>query len=139
MPLPMPLPMPRIPRELLDAIGDQCRWFSSDYLVVQESPRESLFKDRYFVSGIGSGIAKRFKDSALINFTCHYFTIATLEIFVLSTTATKLDPPPPADTPPLFSFIFSKVFLVSLTCWKLEPYGGYPSLQWDCHAEHFLK
>ena len=31
--------------------------------MVQESPRESLFKDRYFVSGIdagiGSGIAKR--------------------------------------------------------------------------------
>ena len=32
--------------------------------VVQESPRESLFKDHYFVSGIGSGIAKRFKDPA---------------------------------------------------------------------------
>ena len=33
--------------------------------MVKESPRESLFKDRYFVSGIGSGIAKRFKDPAL--------------------------------------------------------------------------
>ena len=30
-------------------------------LVVQESFRESLFKNRYFVSGIGSGITKRFK------------------------------------------------------------------------------
>ena len=38
--------------------------------VVQESPRESLFKDRYFVSGCGigseSGNAKRFKESALV-------------------------------------------------------------------------
>ena len=34
---------------------------ASDSLVVQESPRESLFKDHYFVSGSGSGIAKRFK------------------------------------------------------------------------------
>ena len=34
--------------------------------VVQESPRESLFKDRYFVSGhgIGSGSTKRPKDPA---------------------------------------------------------------------------
>ena len=41
---------------------------AGDPEVVQESPRESLFKDRYFVSrrGIGSGrgIAKRFKDPA---------------------------------------------------------------------------
>jgi len=39
-----------------------------DSEVVQESPRESLFKDRYFVSGrgigSGSGIAKLFKDPA---------------------------------------------------------------------------
>ncbi len=37
------------------------------YIVVQESPRESLFRDRYFVSGIGSGIAKRSKDPAQHN------------------------------------------------------------------------
>ncbi len=41
---------------------------ASDSLVVQESPWESLFKDGYFVSGIdagiGSGIAKWFKDPA---------------------------------------------------------------------------
>ena len=39
---------------------------AGDSEVVQESPRESLFKDRYFVSwrGIGSRIAKRFKDPA---------------------------------------------------------------------------
>ena len=41
------------------------RWFSW----FQESPRESLFKDRYFVTGIdagiGSGRAKRFKYPAL--------------------------------------------------------------------------
>ena len=37
---------------------------AGDSLVVQESPRESLFKDRYFVSRIGNGIAKRFKDPA---------------------------------------------------------------------------
>ena len=41
---------------------------ASDSLVVQESPRELLFKDRYFVSGRGigrgSGIVKRFKDPA---------------------------------------------------------------------------
>ncbi len=40
-----------------------------DSLVVQESPRESLFKVRYFVSGCcigsGSGITKRLKDQAL--------------------------------------------------------------------------
>ena len=88
---------------------------ASDSEVVQESPRESLFKDRYFVSGIGSGIAKRFKDSALINFTCHYFTIATVEILVLSTATTKLDPPPCGYTTFVF-FIFSKVFFVPLTC-----------------------
>ena len=43
---------------------------AGDSLVVQESPRESLFKDHYFVSGIysgiGSGIAKQFKDPALL-------------------------------------------------------------------------
>ena len=41
---------------------------TGDSEVVQESPRESLFKDRYFVSGrgigSGNGIAKRFIDSA---------------------------------------------------------------------------
>ncbi len=37
---------------------------AGDSLVVQESTRESLFKDRYSVSCIG--IAKRFKDSALL-------------------------------------------------------------------------
>ena len=42
----------------MDALNDRCREFSSDSIVVQESPRESLFKDRYFVCGIGSGIAK---------------------------------------------------------------------------------
>ncbi len=46
------------------ALNDQCRWFSSDSEVVQESPRESLFKDRYFVSR--RGIAKRFKDPVLV-------------------------------------------------------------------------
>ncbi len=39
-----------------------------DSLVVQESPSKSLFKDCYFVIGIGSGIvsgiAKQFKDPA---------------------------------------------------------------------------
>ena len=43
---------------------------AGDSQVVQESPRESLFKDRYFVSGCcigsGSGIAKRFKDLAQV-------------------------------------------------------------------------
>ncbi len=43
---------------------------ADDPLAVQESPRESLLKDSYFVSGrvigIGSGIAKRFKDPALL-------------------------------------------------------------------------
>ncbi len=38
---------------------------AGDSQVVQESPRESLFKDCYFVSGIGSGIAEEFKDPAL--------------------------------------------------------------------------
>ena len=41
---------------------------AGDSEVVQESPRESLCKDRYFVSGrdiaSGSGIAKWFKDRA---------------------------------------------------------------------------
>ena len=41
---------------------------AGDPQVVQESPRESLFKYRYFVSGrdigSGSGIAKRIKDPA---------------------------------------------------------------------------
>ena len=41
--------------------------------MVQESPRESQFKERYFVSGrgisSGSGIAKRFKDPAPVYFT----------------------------------------------------------------------
>ena len=36
-----------------------------DSEVVQESPRESLFKGRYFVSGTSIGIAKRFKDPAM--------------------------------------------------------------------------
>ena len=59
-----------ITRESPAALIDRCRWFSSDSEVVQESPRESLFKDCYFVSGcgIGSGIAKRFKDPAQVNF-----------------------------------------------------------------------
>ena len=74
MPLSMPLPLPRITRESPDGLNDRCRGFSSDSEVVQESPRESLFKDRYFVtgigSGIGSGIAKRFKAPALNIF--HY-------------------------------------------------------------------
>ena len=43
---------------------------AGDSLIVEESPSESLFKERYFVSGrgirSGSGIAKRFKDPALI-------------------------------------------------------------------------
>ena len=38
---------------------------SGDSEVFQESPRESLFKDSYFVSG--RGIVKRFKDPALMN------------------------------------------------------------------------
>ncbi len=72
MPLPMPLPMLVITRESPDALNDRCRWFSGDSLVEPESPRELLFKDRYFVGGngsgigggIGGGIAKRFKDPA---------------------------------------------------------------------------
>ncbi len=44
---------------------------TGDSQVVQESPRESLFKDRYFVIerdiGSGSGIAKRFTDPAHIS------------------------------------------------------------------------
>ncbi len=38
---------------------------AGDSEAIPESPRESLFKDLYFVSDIGSGIAKRFKDPAL--------------------------------------------------------------------------
>ncbi len=63
----------RITRESPDALNDQCWWYSSDSEVVQESPRESLFKDRYFVrgigisSGIGSCIAKWFKDPAKLH------------------------------------------------------------------------
>ena len=53
-----------ITRESPAALND-----ARDSQVVQESPRESLFKDRYFVSGrgigSGSGIAKRLKDPAL--------------------------------------------------------------------------
>ncbi len=41
----------------------------NDSEVVQESPRQSLFKDCYFVSGRGIGIAKRFKDPALLGYT----------------------------------------------------------------------
>ena len=56
---------PESPRESPAALNDRCRRFSSDSEVVQESPRESLFKDSYFVSGrgidISSGIAERFK------------------------------------------------------------------------------
>ncbi len=41
---------------------------AGDTQVIQESFRESVFKDHYFVSGIeagiGSCIAKRFKDQA---------------------------------------------------------------------------
>ena len=40
--------------------------FSSDSEVVQESPNESLFKDYYFVSGRGIGIAKRLKNPAQV-------------------------------------------------------------------------
>ncbi len=47
----------KITRESRDTLNDRCRWFSSVSLVVQKSPRESLFKDCYFVSGIGGGIA----------------------------------------------------------------------------------
>ena len=49
--MPMPIPMPRITRESPHALNDD----TSDSLVIQESPRESLFKDRYFVSGRGIG------------------------------------------------------------------------------------
>ncbi len=55
-----------------DALNDRCRWFPSNSLVFKESPREGLFKDRYFVRGIGSGtgtgtgIAIWFKDPALV-------------------------------------------------------------------------
>ncbi len=34
--------------------------------MVQDSPRESLFNDRFFVSGMDDGIAKRFKDPAQV-------------------------------------------------------------------------
>ncbi len=48
---------------------------AGDSEVIQESPRESLFKDCYFVSGrdigSGSGITKRFKDQALFLFYQH--------------------------------------------------------------------
>ena len=58
--------LPRITRESPDALNDRWRCLSNDSLVVQESPIESLFKDRYFVGGIGSGLAKRFKDPAQV-------------------------------------------------------------------------
>ncbi len=68
--MPLPLPTSLLPRkhvslnhfqiyrESPDALNNQ----AGDYEVVQESPRKSLFKDRYFVSGI----AKRFEDPSLI-------------------------------------------------------------------------
>ncbi len=46
---------------------------AGDSLVVQESLRESLFKGRYFVSGLGSGIVKRFKDPALKSLASNEF------------------------------------------------------------------
>ena len=48
------------------ALNDRCWWFSCESEVVQESPWESLFKDCYFVSVRGSGIAKRFKDPSQV-------------------------------------------------------------------------
>ena len=60
----MPLLMPRITRVSPDALNISCWWFSSDTLLVQESPRESIFKDRYFESGIDA--TKQFKDPAQI-------------------------------------------------------------------------
>ena len=36
--------------------------------------QESLFKDHYFASGIGSGIAKRFKDLTLLRFSLWIFS-----------------------------------------------------------------
>ena len=47
---------------------------AGDFQVVQESPIESLFKDRYFASGTRLGIAKRFKDPAL-NFCSPCFVL----------------------------------------------------------------
>ncbi len=65
---------------------------------VQESPRESQFKDGYFVSGRGigsvSGIAKRFKDPALIVFSVFILLKYSLVVF-LFTCPTYPDPPPP--------------------------------------------
>ena len=50
---------------------------AGDSEVVQESPRESLFKDRYLVSergiGSGSGMAKRFKDPARVTIHIHSY------------------------------------------------------------------
>ena len=56
--------------ELLENYQTRLMIDASDSEVFKESPRESLFKDRYFVSGIGScigsGIAKRSKDPAQV-------------------------------------------------------------------------
>jgi len=49
---------PESHRESLENYRTRQMIDASDSEVVQESPRESLFKDCYFVSGIGSGIAK---------------------------------------------------------------------------------
>ncbi len=53
---------------------------ASDSEVVQESPRESLVKDSYFVSGIGSGIAKRFKDPVLFTKSTRKTTFITAKL-----------------------------------------------------------
>ena len=58
--------------------------------MVQESPRESLFKDRYFMSGrgigSGSGIAKRFKDPALVIFWLYCKNKHLIPLFLLLST-----------------------------------------------------
>ena len=86
MPLPIPLrlPIPLLPRKhgslnhFLESPRESLENHRTRYLidagdsqVVKESPRESLFKDRYFVSGIDA--ATRFKDSAPVNELFHHF------------------------------------------------------------------
>ncbi len=65
--------LPRITRKSRDALNDRCQRFSSDSIVVQESPRESLVRDHYFVSGIGPASLKDLEIQLRFNqFFSHY-------------------------------------------------------------------
>ena len=57
--------------------------------MVQESPRKSLLKDRYFVTGIGSGIAKRFKDPAQVTASEHTLNFIFLVLDIETKTEGK--------------------------------------------------